>query len=154
MAVHQHLQHQDQEQPDQREAEPTTCPELEPLSRSACTLPARPFVAAEAAGLSSIQASSSLWWRGVFLTDKMRSFLFLWIFVLLVLHVASGGQRDEPSPASGRAPVSVKHYDANPISFDSRICSRVCQCEGNAVDCSNRGLTQIPNDLPKDADKM
>lgn len=140
MALHRHP-----EQADQQNSEPTTCSRLGALSYSLAA-PPHPL----GSGEGSIQ--TSLLWRGVFLTDKMRSFLFLWIVVLLVLHVASGGQRDDP--ATGRAPVSVKHYDANPISFDSRICSRVCQCEGNAVDCSNRGLTQIPNDLPKEADKM
>lgn len=137
MAVHQHRPDHEQATESQR----ATCRAPEPSSARLPAALARPP-----------NPTTSLWWRGVFLTDKMRSFLFFWILVLLVLHVASGGQRDDP--AAGRAPVSVKHYDANPISFDSRICSRVCQCEGNAVDCSNRGLTQIPADLPKDADKM
>lgn len=79
------------------------------------------------------------------LTDKMRAFLFLWIFVLLLLHVAGGGQRDEPARSAGKGAGS----DAAALP-----CSRLCQCEANAVDCSNRGLTQVPLDLPKDADKM
>ena len=154
MAV-QHQRRQDHEQADHHQQldTTTTCRELEPLSTSRFE-PTPPLVASTGE-LPRQDPSSSLWWRGVFLTDKMRSFLFFWILVLLVLHVASGGQRDDPSAsANNRGPVSVKHYDANPISFDSRICSRVCQCEGSAVDCSNRGLTQIPADLPKDADKM
>lgn len=85
----------------------------------------------------------SLWWQSVLLTDKMRAFLFLWIFVLLLLHVAGGGQRDEPARSAGKGAGS-----------DAAACSRLCQCEANAVDCSNRGLTQVPLDLPKDADKM
>lgn len=87
----------------------------------------------------------SLWWQSVLLTDKMRAFLFLWIFVLLLLHVAGGGQRDEPARSAGKGAGS----DAATLP-----CSRLCQCEANAVDCSNRGLTQVPLDLPKDADKM
>ncbi|KZS07806.1 SLIT protein [Daphnia magna] len=87
----------------------------------------------------------SLWWQSVLLTDKMRAFLFLWIFVLLLLHVAGGGQRDEPARSAGKGAGS----DAATLP-----CSRLCQCEANAVDCSNRGLTQVPLDLPKDADKI
>ena len=68
----------------------------------------------------------------------MRAFLFLWIFVLLLLHVAGGGREEARSKTT-----------TEPIA-----CSRSCQCEGNAVDCSNRGLSQVPHDLPKDADKM
>lgn len=86
-----------------------------------------------------------MWWQSVLLTDKMRAFLFLWIFILLLLHVAGGGQRDEPARSVGKGAGS----DAAALP-----CSRLCQCEANAVDCSNRGLTQVPLDLPKDADKM
>lgn len=79
------------------------------------------------------------------LTDKMRAFLFLWIFILLLLHVAGGGQRDEP------AKETLQPATATTLASP---CSRLCQCEAGSVDCSNRGLTQVPLDLPKDADKM
>ena len=91
----------------------------------------------------------SLWWHSVLLTDKMRAFLFLWIFVLLLLHVAGGGQRDEPARSAGKGIAAGSDAVAAALP-----CSRLCQCEANAVDCSNRGLTQVPLDLPKDADKM
>ena len=88
-----------------------------------------------------------LWWQRLVLTDTMRAFLFLWIFVLLMLHVVSGGQRDDPSVTANK--------DSSSSSVPTlTTCSRLCQCEANAVDCSNRGLTQVPLDLPKDADKM
>lgn len=90
---------------------------------------------------ASATTSSSdrlLWWQRLVLTDKMRAFLFLWIFVLLMLHVAGGGQRDDPAPGAGIV----------------MTCPKLCQCEAGTVDCSNRGLTQVPLDLPKEADKM
>lgn len=35
-----------------------------------------------------------------------------------------------------------------------RQCPKACQCMGLHVDCSHRGLTQIPRNLPKEAEKM
>ena len=89
------------------------------------------------------------WWQRILLTDKMRAFLFLWNFVSLVLHVASGagGHRNSRYQNDSTATQS-------PDAASQLPCSRVCQCEAGAVDCSNRGLTQVPLDLPKDADKM
>lgn len=40
------------------------------------------------------------------------------------------------------------------LVFKQVPCSKLCHCDGNSVDCSNRGLGHVPLDLPKDADKM
>lgn len=71
---------------------------------------------------------------------KMRAFLFLTVFILLALHVAGGG-RDE-----------VTAQELTPLDLSQ--CSRLCQCHDTWVDCSHRGLSHVPRDLPKDADKM
>jgi hypothetical protein len=96
------------------------------------------------------------WWKRLIVTDnKMRAALFLWILVLLMLHVASGG-RDEAHQRAQHAIIKHhQHLQHSAVLADSPVaCSPSCQCEGNSVDCSNRGLTQVPLDLPKDADKM
>ena len=73
----------------------------------------------------------------------MRAVLLLGsgLSVLLALHVVAGGGRDD-----GAA------HDLN--LADLSQCSRLCQCHDTWVDCSHRGLSHVPRDLPKDADKM
>lgn len=38
-------------------------------------------------------------------------------------------------------------------SFESR-CPRVCSCSGQTVDCSHRGLTQVPRKIPSDTERL
>ncbi|KAF5270448.1 hypothetical protein FQR65_LT05637 [Abscondita terminalis] len=33
-------------------------------------------------------------------------------------------------------------------------CPKSCACSGTTVDCSHRGLTQVPRNFPPDAEKM
>lgn len=33
-------------------------------------------------------------------------------------------------------------------------CPRICNCNGQTIDCSHRGLTQVPRKLPIDAERM
>ncbi|XP_044737228.1 protein slit isoform X2 [Chrysoperla carnea] len=40
------------------------------------------------------------------------------------------------------------------ITPQLRQCPRVCVCSGLHVDCSHRGLTQVPRNLPKEAERI
>lgn len=33
-------------------------------------------------------------------------------------------------------------------------CPKVCTCSGSTVDCSHRGLTQVPRRIPADAERL
>uniref|UniRef100_A0A182N798 LRRNT domain-containing protein n=1 Tax=Anopheles dirus TaxID=7168 RepID=A0A182N798_9DIPT len=33
-------------------------------------------------------------------------------------------------------------------------CPRLCSCTGTTVDCSHRGLTQVPRKIPSETDRL
>lgn len=37
---------------------------------------------------------------------------------------------------------------------ESVRCPKVCSCSGQSVDCSRRGLTQVPRRIPLDTEKL
>ena len=125
------------------------------ISPSSATQPSSPESSSSSSSHHQQQQSPDclFWCQRILLTDKMRAFLFLWIFVLLVLHVASGAGGRRNQHQNDGTSLSATQSPSSP-SDALMPCSRVCQCEAGAVDCSNRGLTQVPLDLPKDADKM
>lgn len=44
--------------------------------------------------------------------------------------------------------------DVGIILYGEGRCPKVCACSGTTVDCSHRGLTQVPRNLPLDTEKL
>lgn len=40
------------------------------------------------------------------------------------------------------------------LSFGGTRCPRMCSCVGSTVDCSRRGLTAVPRNIPLDTERM
>jgi len=92
--------------------------------------------------------------RDLLTTEKMRAVLFMWIFVLLLLHVAGAGQSAAAAAGAAEPSLDGKGPSDSMSPSSTLPCSKLCQCEATSVDCSHRGLVQVPRDLPKDAEKM
>lgn len=50
--------------------------------------------------------------------------------------------------------VGIHIGGANLGSSDLLKCPRVCTCSGQTVDCSHRGLTQVPRRIPLDTERL
>ncbi|KAL0269211.1 UNVERIFIED_CONTAM: hypothetical protein PYX00_007017 [Menopon gallinae] len=46
------------------------------------------------------------------------------------------------------------HPIITPQSSELTKCPWACSCSGLTVDCSHRGLTQVPRNLPTNAEKL
>ncbi|EDS40262.1 predicted protein [Culex quinquefasciatus] len=40
------------------------------------------------------------------------------------------------------------------LNGEQQRCPRLCSCTGQTVDCSHRGLTQVPRKIPLDTDRL
>lgn len=66
-----------------------------------------------------------------------------------------------PTMASGNDVNNAQRIGGHPIIFDGHHgsgeltkCPWACSCTGLSVDCSHRGLTQVPRNLPPDAERV
>ncbi|KXJ83887.1 hypothetical protein RP20_CCG027481 [Aedes albopictus] len=50
----------------------------------------------------------------------------------------------------GGGSIGGGHYGLN----GEMRCPRLCSCTGQTVDCSHRGLTQVPRKIPLDTDRL
>lgn len=83
-----------------------------------------------------------------------RVFLVLCVLVAPVVVSGSGGNDISSATRIGGHPI----LEASGISLSGQTeltkCPRVCTCVGLTIDCSNRGLTQVPGSLPVNAERM
>lgn len=57
-------------------------------------------------------------------------------------------------PFGSETGVGIHIGGANLGSSDLLKCPRVCSCSGQTVDCSHRGLTQVPRRIPLDTERL
>lgn len=68
-----------------------------------------------------------------------------WPVVLLLASALLAGVLVVAEP---RNDVNVLHYGAE------NACPKMCTCSGTTVDCSERGLLQVPQNIPGSTEKL
>ncbi|KAI5746659.1 hypothetical protein M8J77_006066 [Diaphorina citri] len=82
-------------------------------------------------------------------------FVFTCVVLLCpVVFAGSGGNDISSATRIGGHPI----LEASGISIGEQTelskCPRACTCVGLTIDCSHRGLTQVPGNLPINAERM
>lgn len=69
----------------------------------------------------------------------------------LLAAVCASGNDIGSSPRIGGHPIILQGHGG---VTELTKCPWACSCSGLTVDCSHRGLTQVPRNLPKDAERV
>lgn len=85
-------------------------------------------------------------------------FIMSWPLVVAAITsvlLCSNGINCEPyGSGDNGGGVGIHIGGANLGSSDLLKCPRVCTCSGQTVDCSHRGLTQVPRRIPLDTERL
>ncbi|XP_069675808.1 protein slit-like [Periplaneta americana] len=77
------------------------------------------------------------------------------VVILVVMLMAAPGQGSNDiilgtAHVIGGGILAPAHHQMGELTR----CPWACSCTGLAVDCSHRGLTQVPRNLPTDAERV
>lgn len=80
------------------------------------------------------------------------------VLTTLVLELLLCVTQGEPFSGGGSTSISLGggvgiHAGGGGAGIESK-CPRVCTCAGQTVDCSHRGLTQVPRKIPQETERL
>ncbi|XP_058116317.1 protein slit-like [Anopheles ziemanni] len=83
--------------------------------------------------------------REIWSGPQFKMLILLTVTVVLALVSPSS---EEPYSGGGGGARGGGYFGAE------NRCPRLCSCTGTTVDCSHRGLTQVPQKIPPETDRL
>lgn len=86
----------------------------------------------------------------------MNRMVFVKCVVLLFMEIFGHCLAGSNAPIGGHPIIGAigGHPIITPQGGALSRCPWACSCSGLSVDCSHRGLTQVPRNLPTDAERV
>lgn len=77
------------------------------------------------------------------------------MLAFLAVLCLSGTVTVEAEPYSSMDGVGIHIGGAASLGMSEALrCPKICTCSGQTVDCSHRGLTQVPRRIPLDTERL
>lgn len=83
-------------------------------------------------------------------TMLKKAMIVVAALLLIVSAMASGNDVNNAQRIGGHPIIFDGHHGSGELTK----CPWACSCTGLSVDCSHRGLTQVPRNLPPDAERV